>query len=145
MDMSLSKLRELVMDREAEHAAVHLATKCQIWLSDWTELMMKRTSFFGVSSRRSCKSSENHPTLASSALVIRAQTWITLILNGFPSKWTETIFHFWFLHPSTVFWTLLLNSTLVWSIKVIYSHQNSDVHGAFRAEPIQTFPRQWII
>jgi len=38
MDMSLSKLRELVMDREAWRAAVHWVAKCQILLSDWTEL-----------------------------------------------------------------------------------------------------------
>ena len=42
MDMSLSKLRELVMDREAWHAAVHGVAKIQIWLSDWTELKHRR-------------------------------------------------------------------------------------------------------
>ena len=38
MGMSLSKLRELVMDREAWHAVIHGVTKNQTRLSDWTEL-----------------------------------------------------------------------------------------------------------
>ena len=44
IDMSLSKLWEMVMDREAWHAAVHGVTKSRTWLRDWTELVPSLTS-----------------------------------------------------------------------------------------------------
>ena len=40
LDMSLSKLWELVMDREVWHAAVHEVTKSRTQLRDWTELIL---------------------------------------------------------------------------------------------------------
>ena len=58
VDMSLGKLQNLVMDREACHAAVHGVTKSRSWLSDWTELSfidnIANYGFFIVDSRILC-------------------------------------------------------------------------------------------
>ena len=43
MDMNLSELRELVMDREAWRAAIHGVSKSRTWLSNWSDLIL---SFF---------------------------------------------------------------------------------------------------
>ena len=46
--MSLSELRELAMEREAWHAAIHGVTKSWTWLTDWTELNWFLNDFFGA-------------------------------------------------------------------------------------------------
>ena len=46
MEMSLSKLRELVMDREGWRAAIYLVAKSRTWLSDWTELNAQLNQLF---------------------------------------------------------------------------------------------------
>ena len=40
MDVSLGELREMVMDREAWRAAIHVVAKSRTWLSTWTELRL---------------------------------------------------------------------------------------------------------
>ena len=49
MDMSLSELRELVMDREAWRVAIHGVAKSRTWLSDWTELINTQVDIFPCS------------------------------------------------------------------------------------------------
>ena len=55
IDMSLGRLRELVMDRKALHAAAHGVTKSRTWLSEWTELIWlhkKTTSMTQITNKQ---------------------------------------------------------------------------------------------
>ena len=48
IDMCLSKVWELVMNREAWHAAVHGVTKSRTWLGDWTEVLHKKWKHYNT-------------------------------------------------------------------------------------------------
>ena len=60
MDVSLSKLQALVMDREAWRVVIHGVAKSQTWLSDWTEL----------SSRLGVQKGRNHVPLELSIVKV---------------------------------------------------------------------------
>ena len=87
MDMNLSELQELVMDREAWRAAIHGVSKIWTWLSDWTELtdIFERLKFHPLTNQWKVTCSNNtsmylNPFIPSISITQLAENIVFLLL-----------------------------------------------------------------
>ena len=76
MDMILSKLRELVMDREAWRAAVHGVAKSRTWLN-WTELTVCPETTLCIMRRRELEHWDDKLHMKSNIIFEEVKRWIS--------------------------------------------------------------------
>ena len=111
MDMSVNKLREVVKDREAWHAAIHGIAKSQTWLNDWTTMKRKHVLYL-------CSSKHSHPhsLLLASTIFMLCVSFITYTCQ----KHTHTKTHFWFWHIFFLPFSITCNRNM-WEFRILNS------------------------
>ena len=85
MDVSLSELQELVMDREAWHAAIHGVAKSRTRLSDWSDLISFDLLESEINFQRNSPKNKLTDTLHIQSLLYSGVVWWDKLSSKYPS------------------------------------------------------------